>query len=62
VKRRISIRKGGNKMLHLVLDLDTDQIKELKRLAIDKDMTVKALVTQLTMKAIANKNNKNIKE
>lgn len=52
-------------MYRVDLDLDREQVKQLRQLALDRDTSVRGLVTELTVKEIQNqkeKNNKNEKE
>ncbi len=39
-------------MYHIDLDLSPDQVKQLKRLAIDRDLSVKEMVTRMVKSTI----------
>ena len=50
-------------MYRVDLDLDREQVKKLRQLALDRDTSVRGLVTQLTVKEIRkDKENKKQKE
>ena len=50
-------------MYRVDLDLDREQVKQLRQLALDRDTSVRGLVTQLTIKEIQKgKENKKQKE
>ena len=50
-------------MYRVDLDLDREQVKQLRQLALDRDTSVRGLVTQLTVKEIQeNQENKEQKE
>lgn len=42
-------------MYHLDLDLSSDEVKQLKQLALDRDESVKGMVTQMVKSAIETK-------
>jgi hypothetical protein len=47
---------------NLDLDLDREQVKQLKQLALDRDLPVRGLVTELVKEAIKVNQNKKVKE
>ena len=50
-------------MYRVDLDLDREQVKQLRQLALDRDTSVRGLVTELTVREIqGNKENKKQKE
>ena len=49
-------------MYRVDLDLDREQVKQLRQLALDRDTSVRGLVTQLTVNAIQESKNKKQKE
>ena len=50
-------------MYRVDLDLDREQVKQLRQLALDRDTSVRGLVTELTIKEIQkNQKNKEKKE
>ena len=49
-------------MYRVDLDLDREQVKQLRQLALDQDTSVRGLVTQLTINAIQESKNKKQKE
>ena len=50
-------------MYRVDLDLDREQVKQLRQLALDRDTSVRGLVTQLTINAIqGNQESKNKKQ
>jgi len=44
------------------LDLDREQVKQLRQLALDRDTSVRGLVTNLTIREIQESKNKKQKE
>ena len=49
-------------MYRVDLDLDREQVKQLRQLALDQDTSVRGLVTQLAINAIQESKNKKQKE
>ena len=49
-------------MYRVDLDLDREQVKQLRQLALDRDTSVRGLVTQLTVREIQEDKNKKQKE
>jgi len=45
-------RKEGRSLYRVDLDLDREQVKQLKQLALDRDTSVRGLVTQLVIHEI----------
>ena len=49
-------------MYRVDLELDREQVKQLRQLALDRDTSVRGLVTRLTVDAIQESKNKKQKE
>ena len=45
-------KTGGEDVYHIDLDLSPEQVKQLKRLAIDRDLSVKEMVTRMVKSTI----------
>lgn len=45
-------RSGGENVYHLDLDLSPEEVKRMKQLALDRDLSVKEMVTRMVKYAI----------
>jgi uncharacterized OsmC-like protein len=59
-KSKPNLKQGVRIVYHIDLDLSPEQVKQLKRLAIDRDLSVKELVTQVVKNTIEPKSTKAI--